>query len=64
MGTKNYHEGANDFLTHKNCGCLPDNIGEIVCHVWPANPGIEREWLKGYMDALIEYMQQNNINEI
>lgn len=64
MNTTHYNEGSMAFLEVKNCQALPYNIGDIVCHVWVKNPGIDREWLKGYMDALIEYMQQNNINEI
>ena len=59
-----YNEGAMPFLSDKVCNALPDNLGDIVCKSWPKNPGIDREWLKGYMDALIEYMQQNNIKEI
>lgn len=62
--TQQYTEGALEFPSHKNCNAIPDNIGDIVCQVWSKNPGIDREWLKGYMDALIEYMQQNNLEEI
>ena len=64
MTSQQHAEGCLAFLMDRNCNALPDNIGDIVCHTWMNHPGIDREWLKGYMDALIEYMQQNDIKEI
>jgi len=63
MHSEAYQIGANDFLQLKNCNAVPDNIGDIVLD-WSFSATIDREWLKGYMDALIEYMQQNNLENI
>lgn len=63
MNMQSNNEGALAFLELKCCEAIPDNLGDTVMG-WARNPGSDVDWTKGYMDALIEYMQQNNINEI
>lgn len=62
MTYSTYHEGALAFQSDKNCGFLKD-IGDLVL-TWASLPTIDREWLKGYMDGLIDYMQVNNLSGI
>jgi len=62
MYSQDYLSGVQDFLSDKDCA-RSANLGDTVLE-WVNSPAIDREWLKGYMDALIEYMQQNNLENI
>jgi len=57
-----YHQGALAFQSDKNCDNLK-GIGDYVV-TWCQLESIDREWLKGYMDGLIDYMQVNNLETI
>lgn len=62
MTYSTYHEGALAFQSDKNCDNL-EGIGDILM-IWSRLESVDKEWLKGYMDGLIDYMQINKLEEI